>query len=260
MPTGIGERDMFDDDENEDMFTDDENESGNSEQDTKLQKLIAEAEKAIADSLATENPNSGIYKGLQRHLNKRDQKIAQLEAYIAQLETGSKGDSKEVEFLKTIIPQMLDPKDREVFNREREQFFEKSKNTDLESMVQTLLNQQRGAQYVQQNSGEEDPRLVEYRRQATQELNSLAEVMGIDPKDNRLDFGNEADPLATRISKLRESASKIKKDDENISSVRRKKRVDTNVRDDNGSGKKTVLSGRPLIQRGLAQAIARMNE
>lgn len=270
MAAVVGIDEDTDIDEFEDMFSiDDENESRSSNQsksrDEMLKELIAEAEQAVVEALASENTDSGVYKGLQRHLNKRDQKIAQLEQYIATLEQERQKNQEqfsELEFLKNVIPKMLDPTDREVFNKERDQFLADSKNTKLEETLQALMNQQRAMQYVpqQQGSEDEDPRLTEYRKQATAELQGIAELLGVDPSDKRVDLGNDKDPLATRIAKLRESASKIKKEDGDISSVRKKKVVDTNTRNNVGTGKQPVPRGQELVRRGMAQLLERMEQ
>jgi hypothetical protein len=266
MPDGINEDidlDLFDE---EDFDIDDENESGQATKDP-YEELVArakrEAEEAVVAALTSEDTNSGVYKGLQKVLSKRDRELedlkrvnSELVRFVQESHNNNANTSTEVEFIKNILPQMLDDESRQIFNNKRESFIQNRRSAQLEEQLRRNQMQQMAQQYQPVNT---DNTIAEYKKQALNQMKEFVELYGLDPTDKRLDFGDEeSENLTIRLGKLKESMTKIKKEDEDISSVRRKPRPTTKTRGE--SSEDSVSYGQDLVKRGMAQMLQKMRE
>lgn len=264
MPDDINESELFDEDEEynfEDLFADDEN-SEKSSKDDEYRKLVEqakkEAEEMVVEALVKGDTNSPIYKGLQKHLNARDKKIRELESALAnaiqELQSKQMAASNEIEFLSKILPEMIDEKDREIFNNRRTTFMTEKKASALEEI---LKNRNQPPVYRQETEDDDfQEKVAEYIKMAEDQLREIAEISGVDPDDKRLNYGNKEEPLVRRLSAFKESISVIKKEDSEINSVREKKKVMTRTRGD--SANPNISYGDELISRGMKQILERM--
>lgn len=268
MPDGINEdTDLdFDDIFGEEGFgNDDENEEDAYQEDNQFKDIFErakkEAEEAVVAALVNEDTNSGVYKGLQKVLSKRDRELndlkkanQELSRFIQEYVSSNANHSTEVEFIKQILPEMLDDDSKKIYSDKREQFVQSKR---LQQLEEQQRRQQMPRQQPEQSNGE-DP-FAAYKKMAADQMRSIAEVAGIDPDDKRLDFGDEeTENLATRLGKLKESLARIKKEDEDLSSVRRKPRPETRTRNESFNG--DTAYGQDIIRRGLKDMLEGIKE
>lgn len=257
---GIDEDDLFDEDDFEDEFDDGENEK-ETELDDRYKKLVEqakkEAEEAVVEALVKGDTNTPIYKGLQRHLNARDRRIQDLENALADAINRQRSSANELEFLSTILPELIDPKDREVFNNRKTNFMTEKRANALEELLKNRTTPPPPNQY-RNDDDDFQQKVAEYRKMAEDQLKEIAEISGVDPEDKRLNYGDPEESLVQRLAAFKESISKIKKEDDEINSVRKKKQAITRTRGESSPDRTSY--GDEIISRGLAQILKRMEK
>lgn len=267
---------LFEDDDEDYEFEDeeeDEYEEGQNEEDLfenptykkLLERAKREAEEAVVEAIAEGNTDSEVYKGLQRHLAKRDKTIEEMRnalTYLFQMfqESNTQGSESNIklETLYSAIEDMLDEDGKKVLKDRLEQAKEKQKATWLEQEVQRLKTQgQQGGQTQQNNSESEgdEEGLTEYRSKVMKQLRDIVSKAGYDPDDDTIDYGSEKDPILVRMEKVTKSL-------ENSDQKKPRKRKQTTTRTNpSGSGSSgNTFSGRNLLERGAAKRLQQMKK
>lgn len=262
--------DDFDDDQELDNGGDDEEEfdyeSLNAREKKRYDKIRETVENSVVEALAKGDTNSPVYKGMQRVVNQKDRELLQyrqalagvIQEVQAQKETG--GD---VEFLKEIVKDMLDDDSKRVFDEKFERFSEKQKGTKTEQMLAALLQQREQQPYPMYGQEQEDPQITQLRKEATQRLKGFAKKMGVDPEKETLDFGDENEPLITRMDKLAASIERVTsdRDERDIDSVRRRgNQPNTRTRNDSAVRDVDSYSGRDVLERANLALLQKMRK
>lgn len=280
MAKGTSEReDDFEDDWSDDDFSDDqEQDDGNDEEFNvdklstserkKYDKMRQTIEDSLVEAISNGDTKSGVYKGLQKVLAKRDRELAETRNALAGV-MGRVGTVEEkggdVEFLTGVLKEMLDDDSKKVFEDKFNQFQSSKKANKNEQMLNHLLQQgqQRGGipQYGNMNP-EEDDQITQYKKEATKKLQEFAKKMGADPKGGKLDFGDEDEPLLVRMNKLSASIERVNdEDDEDIEKVRRKtSRPDTRTKRDPGGRDDDDSIVNNILSRGTQSMVSKMRK
>lgn len=267
--------DEFEDEWADDDFSDDEElDKGSDEfrvedltpsERKKYEKMRAEIENSLVEAIAKGDTKSGVYKGLQKVLAKRDVQVAQLSNALAEVynkigTVEEKGG--DVEFLTSVLREMLDDDSKKVFEDKFSQFQSSKKATKNEQLLQQLLQGQQRGSIPQYGSSEEDETITKYKQEATKKLKEFAKKMGADPESGKLDFGDEDEPLLTRMNKLSASIERANaEDDESTDRVRRKgSRPETRTRRDPGGRDEDEYNIDDILSRGSQKMVELMRK
>jgi hypothetical protein len=271
------EEDVFEEDWDDDFSNDEEldDNSDDAEFDytslstserKRYDKMKAEIENSLVETIAKGETDTPIYKGLQKVLAKRDRQLAETQQALQGLmsKAGMVDETNsDVGFLANIFKEMLDEDGRKVFDERLNQYATQKRAARNEQTLQTLLKQQNGQeqQIPMYGRNEEDDKITEYKRQATKRLQEFAKRMGADPTEGKLDFGDEDEPLLVRMDKLSASIERVNAQaDEDTDKVRRKgPRPDTRTRRDPG-GKDVEDISYNILERGSQEMISRMRK
>lgn len=265
--------DDFEDDEELDGDENDNDEefdynSLTSAEKRRYDKMKETIEASVVDALAKGDQSSPIYKGMQKVVNRKDQELAQyrqaLAGVIQEVQT-QKEQGGEIEFLKEIVRDMLDDESKKQFEDRFERFNEKRKGTKTEQMLSALLQQQQQKEqnYPAYGQEEEDPQIIQYRKEATKKLQSFAKKMGVDPEKDGLDFGDESEALLTRMDKLAASIERVsaERDERDVASVRRRgNQPSTRTRNDSAIGNAGPMYGEALLEKGTRAMLEKMRK
>lgn len=255
--------DEYGDDQELDGDGDDEDfsyESLSASEKKRYDKLKKQIEDSLVDQLSKGDTNSPVYKGMQRVVASKDNQLRQYQQALAGViqkvqEQEAKGG--EIEFLKEIVQDMLDDDSRKIFNDKYERFNEKQKGSRTEQMLAALLQQQQQGQQQWPAYGqvEEDPQITQYRKEATNKLKAFAKRMGADPEKDELDFGDESEPLLSRMDKLAASIERAatQRDEQDVDSVRRRRpNPNTRTRNESAFKDSDSISGDVLEKASMA--------
>ena len=233
-------------------------------------KMKSDIENAVVEAIASGDPNSGAYKGIQRVLAKRDRELAETRAALAQvLGSVSRLEDKgqDMDFITNIVKDMLDEDGKKVYEDRYQKHRSDKKMTQQEQLLQALLMQSQGQpqfnpQVPMYGQMEEDPQIKEYRKQATTKLKAFAKNMGVDPNSQGLDYGDEDEALLTRMDKLAASVERVKneQDDEEIDRVRRKSNVTQTRTRNEPVTKNDNYYPRDLLSRGTQKMVEQMRK
>lgn len=228
----------------------------------RYEKMREEVENAVVAAIAQGDTKSEVYKGLQRVLAKRDRELEEARNALGHLigRVSNVENNDNNEFLMNIFKEMLNDQDKQVF----EEKFQSHKNQKAQAQQQEVLAQlvqQQQAQrlgYTRYGEEEANEELVQYRKQATDKLKAFAKKMGVDPNSRELDYGDEMEPLLTRMDKLSASIEKVQEgnDEEDIKSVRRKVNAPKTKTDTGPRG--TV--GTDILERGTREMLAALRK
>lgn len=254
--------DEYGDDQELDGANDDEDfsyESLSTSEKKRYDKLKKQIEDSLVDQLSKGDTNSPVYKGMQRVVASKDNQLRQYQQALAGViqrvqEQEVKGG--EIEFLKEIVQDMLDDDSRKIFSEKYERFNEKQKGSRTEQMLAALLQQQQGQQqWPAYGQVEEDPQITQYRKEATNKLKAFAKRMGADPEKDELDFGDESEPLLSRMDKLAASIERAatQRDEQDVDSVRRRRpNPNTRTRNESAFKDSDSISGDVLEKASMA--------
>lgn len=261
--------DIFDEyDEEDDDDENDELEQNDDDDDDPYKDLLERARKEASEELVkeltSEDTNSPVYKGLQKVISKKDREIEDLRQALAGVadrvnrgNLGTEESNATIEFLMETLKDALPSEDQEVLE-ERLKTFKKSRSekTEMEQMkqaLQYLIQNQQGRGNSQSN---EDP-YAEQRRQATEELRGIASDAGFDLDDERLNVGDENEPLLERIRKLRLSINAVKSDTDRF---RNKKKPPRTRRDQESFGTPEPRTARDVLSRVSSELEKKMRK
>ena len=261
----------FDDDE--DIYSDDTELDNSSNKENDFDKLKAdlrkEVEESVIEAIANGDTNSGVYKGLQRVLARRDRELEQTRNVLADVVNRLQGadlEGSNIQFLESVLQDMLDDDGKKEFNNRKNNFVQQKENKARNQVIDAMLRGQMPAPsgvqlYGKGPSLEDDPTIAQYRKEATNSLKKIVEKAGIKVDAAGLDFGDENEPLVVRMGKLASSIERVKaaEEEEAVGSVRRKGNL-PNTRQNSTPAGARELSGRALVERGMAKQIEMMRK
>lgn len=230
-------------------------------------QLRKELEDEIVDVLANEKQDSGIYKGLQKHLAKRDralaetgQKLSQREQELAALQRQQNEAAEALEFLSTIAMKNLDDDQRaEVVAQLQERRAKRLEGQVAELTRHVNTPREPIPQPELENSFEEQ--LQARIREAVNEMRVSAKELGVDPDDPGLDYGKDDEAPWVRFRKLNQSVQKVllKKDEAEVESVKQRGQQEP-TRDAGiaASGAPPSAGGQSLLARGAQKRLEMM--
>jgi hypothetical protein len=261
--------DDIDDDEELDGEDDDNSfdyDSLSASEKKRYDKMRKAIEDSVVDTLSKGDTNSEVYKGMQRVVAKRDQELQQyrqaLAGVIQQVQSQTEKGG-EVDFLKEVVMDMLDDDSKKEFETRFERFNEKRNGTRTEQMLQALLQQQGQQQYPAYGQTEDDPQIVQYRKEATKKLEAFARKMGVDPEKDGLDFGDESEALLSRMDKLAASIDRAtrERDEKDTASVRRRgTQPNTRTRNESAFRDSDSNYGTDVLERASNALLAKMRK
>ena len=265
--------DDFEDDEELDNDENDNNEefdynSLTSAEKRRYDKMKETIETSVVEALSKGDQDSPIYKGMQKVVSRKDQELAQYRQALAgviQEVQNQREQGGELEFLKDIVRDMLDDESKKQFEDRFERFNEKRKGTKTEQLLGQLLQQQQQKEqtYPAYGQTEDDPQIVQYRKEATKKLQSFAKKMGVDPEKDGLDFGDESEALLTRMDKLAASIERVsaERDERDVASVRRRgSQPITRTRNDSAIANSGSVYGEALLEKGSRAMLEKMRK
>mgnify|MGYP001586053628 CR=1 FL=1 len=219
-------------------------------------KMKKDVESSIVEVLAKGDSNSDIYKGMQRALAQRDRELAEYKAKLANVDgrTGNVEDkAAEVDFLYSIVHDMLDSDGQRALEARKEQFTSTKSAKKNEALLKEILEQRTAPTHFPYGQVEETAEQTQYRKDAETKLKNLAKMAGVDPTNKDLDMGDISEPLLTRIGKLESSIERLK--DKDISSVRENGNR-TNTRTDTSSPRReAAIDAVSLLERGSLKMV-----
>jgi hypothetical protein len=224
----------------------------------KYERMRKEVETAIVEEIAKGDTKSGVYKGLQQVLAKRDRELAETRAALAQVHgrvTSVEDKGSEVDFLYNIVRDMLDEDGKKVLEARKEQFSSSRSTKKNEDLLKMLLQERSNPQpaYYPYGQPEEPPEQVQYRKDAEAKLKNLAKMAGVDPNSKDLDMGDIGEPLLIRMGKLEASIERLK--DKDIDSVRDSGNRTQTRTDTPSPRRREPVDARNLLDIGAAKMI-----
>lgn len=137
------------------------------------------------------------YKGLQRELAKRDQKLRELEARLSQATSGTH-DAESEQVIGGLLSELgkTNPERAAILQAGYQQWKLAKENEQLRNRAEGQEQERAWAEAAQRNE---------------EELRGIVESMGVDPDDSSIDYGQPDEWLAERIRKVRASATAAKR-------------------------------------------------
>lgn len=265
---GWGEESSDGDSESE--TNDDGETSGDEDLDPRVQKALEAKIQELVDQLASEDTNSPVFKGMQRRLNERDRKLAELDNTNKQLmalvqEVRGKADSAEEKAtfgLETLLSSFDDETRKDLEGK-----IATKRNQSEVDQLKTLLTAivkgdvKVGQQPEQQTQAGPDyeahlATATSRRDEYIAKLKDLAEITGVDPNDKRLDYGDKDTWLASEIQdRFQKSLRAIVEADKEIDGVRQKVKTPATRGGAPGAGKLTAMTAEQLLNEGAMQRL-----
>lgn len=233
-----------------------------SELDPRVQKALDKKIQELVDQLASEDTNSPVFKGMQRRLNERDRKIAEMQQQFAAAIQDAQGKANSAEEKATFgLETLLSSFDDETRKELETKISAKKNQTELEQMRTLLTAMARGdikpgqqQQQQQQPDGESQAQLAEATRRRDEyiaKLKDLASITGVDPDDKRLDYGDKdmwnAGDIQDRFQKSLKAIVEAEKD---VDGVRQKVKAPATRGGAPSAGKYTGMSAEDLLNEG----------
>lgn len=248
--------------------TSDDDEGGEEEVDEverRVNERLARAQAELAEAIARGDVNNEVYKGLQRHLNQRDRKLAEAEQVLADYANRLReyedrfGDFEDVatwqaETLLDALP-------------ETDRVSAESKLTQRRLQRQQQREHQRAQgvsqSYQAQQQAEAMQRMWEERSaQFNDGLKQIAKAAGVEP--DGLDYGDPNEEFITRQAKFHTSLSKAIEAkqkaalEDDVDSVRRKRKP---VATRSGGGASlSASSGKSRFEAGADALLAEIRK
>lgn len=234
-----------------------------------LRKQIRkEIEDDIVQQLLEERSDSGVYKGIQRVVSKKDKQYENLNSQYAkqgsELQELKRQFNDAIEmfnYSSGVLYQNLPDNERQRVSAEIA-----ARNTQrMQAQVEDMRRQMSaGSQsQVQPPQSDEFQEILEKARtEANDALRETASQFGIDPSDSALDYGDPDETFGARLKKLNKSLTARRKelDAQDKEAVKPKVAV-TPTRTGSGSGAGVPDSyGRTTLQRGSAKILERVRE
>lgn len=241
MPT-VGETDELldelEDDDNDFDYDPDDDGNDNTEDELgaldpglqrQIQKLLDEREAQLSKEIESGKTKHPVYKGIQKTLNKEQQRSArleqQLEAAIAKLSQFDATVEELTDGLNWAGNNLLDALPEDSKNAALNDLNQRNVKRQSKEIERLRNGGSARNQTAQRPDGQEPQWLIEGRAKLKALFMEDAAELGLEEDDDRLDFGDDDEPVVERLAKFRKSLKAIKNedgDDKRLASVRQK--------------------------------------
>lgn len=263
--------DFFDDDDIEEEGESDEgyDETDDDEDylDPNLKKRLEKERQSLIDQIvseiAEEKADGQVYKGLQKVLSKRDMELRELrdtnQQLIAMMGEMRQAVSGVSEGLSWTNKALLDNLDEDVQKKLTDDLKDKSLQR-LQAQVNAIQSGNQQQQYATQVDQATYQEAVRRRAEFIETQREIAETMGIDRNDPRLNFGGDDAWNAAEITAaFKESMKAIMADEKETKGVVKKKNLPTTRISEGGASGTGRMNARELIALGANQRIRSAN-
>lgn len=196
-----------------------------------VERLLAKREEELVKAIESGDTKTGVYKGLQKVLARRDKENqtlrAQLDAAMAKLqqfETLAEQMAEGINWASSVMLGALPEDERQSALQDLQARRSKLAMKELERKVA----QASASGPVLPQAGPDDvPDFVkEGRRKFVELTRAMAKKFGVDPDDEGLDYGEDDEPLVQRLERFQASLERVigrtDEDEGRISAVRRR--------------------------------------
>lgn len=224
---------------------DSDDEDGDGDDDAEADELYKKVSQKLVDELERGDTESGVYKGLQKVIGKKDTEINQLRQ---QLEANEQFQNEVVEYIKNVrgdVDELSDMSNwasetlmgalNDEYREEAQRKYTERKGSrkaqsefdSLKAEVERLRKEKEGGQQgagrgQAQDAPQRDPAIQARIKEFEDDRREAAKRAGIDPDDSRLDYGSQDEGLIERLKKFESSIDAISKTD-----AKKKKKVDS---------------------------------